>query len=137
MKIIQTRNLIAILQEGDASFRQIFLDGRPLPTDPQPTWRGYSVGKWEGPALVVETSGFHDRGWLDGFGHPHSDTLRVVERFRRRDFGHMDIQITINDPKAYRRPITYTQSHALMPDSDLLELVCNENERDAKHLVGQ
>jgi hypothetical protein len=74
---------------------------------------------------------------LDGFGHPHSDTLRVVERFRRRDFGHMDIQITINDPKAYRHPITYTQSHALMPDSDLLELVCNENERDAKHLVGQ
>lgn len=137
MKIIQTRDLITILQEGDASFRQIFLDGRPLPTDPQPTWRGYSVGKWEGSALVVETSGFHDKGWLDGFGHPHSDTLRVVERFRRRDFGHMDIQITINDPKAYRRPLTYTQSHALMPDSDLLELVCNENERDAKHLVGQ
>src|SRR5438874_1368570 len=88
MKIVQTRNLVAILQEGDASFRQIFLDGRPLPTDPQPSWRGYSVGKWEGDALIVETRGFRDRGWLDGFGHPHSDVLRVVERFRRRDFGH-------------------------------------------------
>lgn len=137
MKIVQTRNLVVILQEGDASFRQIFLDGRPLPTDPQPTWRGYSVGKWEGEVLVVETRGFRDRGWLDGFGHPYSDALRVVERFRRRDFGHMDIQIAIDDPKAYRRPLTYTQSQVLRPDGDLLELVCNENERDSTHLVGK
>ncbi len=137
MKILQTRNLVAILQEGDASFRQIFLDGRPLPADPQPTWRGYSVGRWDAQTMVVETTGFHDRGWLDAFGHPHSDALRVVERFRRRDFGHMDIQITIDDPKAYRRPLTYTQGQVLMPDTDLLELVCNENERDSKHFVGQ
>jgi len=137
MKIVQTQSLVAILQEGDASFRQIFLDGRALPEDPQPSWRGYSVGKWEGQILVVETRGFNDRGWLDAFGHPHSDALRVVERFRRRDFGHMDIQITIDDPKAYRRALTYTQSQALMPDTDLLELVCKENERDSKHFVGQ
>jgi len=137
MKIIQTHSLVAILQEGDAGFRQIFLDGRPLPTDPQPSWRGYSVGKWEGDVLVVETRGFSDRGWLDGFGHPHSDALRVVERFRRRDFGHMNIQITIDDPKAYRRSLTYTQSQLLMPDTELLELVCNENERDSRHLIGR
>jgi hypothetical protein len=137
MKIIQTRDLVAILQEGDGGFRQIFLDGRPLPVDPQPSWRGYSVGKWEGQVLVVETRGFNDRGWLDAFGHPHSDALRVVERFRRRDFGHLDIQITIDDPKAYRRPLTYTQSQVLMPDTDLLELVCKENERDSKHFVGR
>jgi len=137
MKILQTRNLVAILQEGDASFRQIFLDGRRFPRDPQPSWRGYSVGKWEGEVLVVETRGLRDRGWLDGFGHPHSDALKVVERFRRRDFGHMDIQITIDDPKAYRGPLTYTQTQVLMPDNDLLELVCNENERDSTHFVGK
>ena len=137
LKIIQTRNLIAILQEGDASFRQIFLDGRPLPKNPQPSWRGYSVGKWQRDVLVAETIGFNDQGWLDAFGHPHSDALRVVERFRRRDFGHLDIQITINDPKAYRRPITYTQSHKLTPDNEILETVCNENERDSRHLVGK
>jgi hypothetical protein len=136
-KIIQTRGLIAILQEGDASFRQIFLDGRPLPKDPQPSWRGYSVGKWERDFLVVQTIGFRDRGWLDALGHPHSDALRVVERFRRRNYGHMDIQVTIDDPKTYRRPLTYTQSQTLTPDNEILETVCNENERDSRHLVGK
>lgn len=136
-KIIQTRGLIAILQEGDASFRQIFLDGRPLPKNPQPSWRGYSVGQWQRDVLVVETIGFNDQGWLDAFGHPHSDALRVVERFHRRDFGHMDIQITIDDPKAYRSLLTYTQSQRLTPDNEILETVCNENERDSRHLVGK
>ena len=129
--------LLILLQEGDASFRQVFLDGRPLPKDPQPSWMGYSVGKWDGNALVVETIGLRDQGWLDALGHPHSDALRVVERFQRRDFGHMEIQITIDDPKTYQKPFTYTQRHHLTPDNELLENICLENERDSKHLVGK
>lgn len=136
-KIIQTRSQLVMLQEGDASFRQIFLDGRPLPKDPQPSWRGYSVGRWEKDVLVVDTTGFNDKGWLDAFGHPHSDAMKVTERFRRPDFGHLEIQITIDDPKAYRQPLTYTQTERSDPDNELLETVCNENERDSKHLVGQ
>jgi len=136
-KIVQTRGLMILLQEGDASFRQVFLDGRPLPKDPQPSWMGYSVGKWDRDALVVETIGLRDQGWLDGLGHPHSDALRVVERFRRRDFGHMEIQITIDDPKAYQKPFSYTQQYRLTPDNELLENICLENERDSKHLVGK
>ena len=136
-KIVQTRGLMILLQEGDASFRQVFLDGRPLPKDPQPSWMGYSVGTWDGDALVVETVGLRDQGWLDGLGHPHSDALRVVERFRRRDFGHMEIQITIDDPKAYQKPFSYTQQYRLTPDNELLENICLENERDSKHLVGK
>ena len=136
-KIIQTRKELVILQEGDASFRQIFLDGRPLPKDPQPSWRGYSVGRWEKEILVVDTMGFNDKAWLDASGHPHSDAMKVTERFRRPDFGHLEIRITIDDPKAYQQPLTYTQMARLDPDDEILESVCNENERDSKHLVGQ
>jgi hypothetical protein len=136
-KTVQTRSLLIVLQEGDSSFRQIFLDGRPLPKDPQPSWMGYSVGRWEKDVLVVESRGFRDQGWLDAFGHPNSDALRVVERFHRRDFGHMDIGVTVDDPKAYRRPLTYTQSLSLIPDTELIESPCNENERDFRHLVGK
>jgi len=135
-KIVQTRGVIVVLQEGDTTFRQIFLDGRALPKDPDPSWMGYSVGKWDGNSLVVETTGFRNEGWLDAFGHPHSDALRVIERFHRRDFGHMDIEITIDDPKAYTKKLTYTQSLALTPDTELVESICNENEQDVKHLVG-
>ena len=104
-KLIQTSNLIVLLYEMDTVFRQVFLDGRALPADPQPSFLGYSVGRWEGDTLVVDTSGFQDRGWLDLMGHPHSDALRMEERFRRADSGHMDIKVTFNDSKAYTGPV--------------------------------
>jgi hypothetical protein len=126
-KIVQTADLIVILYESQTMFRQIFTDGRSHPTDPEPSWLGYSIGRWEGDVLVVETTGFNDKTWLDGFGHPHSEAMKLTERFRRRDFGHMDIDITIDDPKAYTRPIRYVQPQRLEPDTELIEYVCNEN----------
>jgi len=126
-KIVQTADLIAILYESQTLFRQVFLDGRAHPADPEPTWLGYSVGKWEGDTLVVETIGFNDKTWLDGLGHPHSEAMKVTERFRRRDVGHMDIEIVIDDPKAYTQQIRYVQPQELLPDGDLIEYICNEN----------
>ena len=126
-KIVQTPNLVVMLYESQTLFRQIFLDGRAHPADPEPTWLGYSVGKWEGDTLVVETIGFNDKTWLDGFGHPHSDAMKVTERYRRRDAGHMDIEVVIDDPKAYTQQIRYVQPQALLPDGDLIEYICNEN----------
>jgi hypothetical protein len=134
-KIVQTPKLLLLLYEMDTVYRQVFLDGRKLPTDPQPSFLGYSVGRWEGETLVVETNGFHDNGWLDLMGHPHSDQLRMEERFRRGDSGHMDIKVTFNDPKAYTDPISFTQPHNLLPDTDLLEYFCTENEMDKVHLI--
>ncbi len=136
-KIFQEPNVIVILYEAFDQFRQIFMDGRPLPEDPNPQWFGYSVGKWDGDTLVVESSGFNGKAWLDQVGHPSTEKLRVTERFHRRDFGHMDITSTINDPGAYTKPWTYTQPLTLMVDTDLLELVCNENNRDLPHLKGK
>jgi hypothetical protein len=136
-KIVQTPGLIVVLYEYQNSFRQIFLDGRPLPTDPNPSWMGYSVGHWEGDTLVVESNGFNGKAWLSGRGNPTSDAMHLTERIRRRDFGHMDIQITINDPKAYTKPWTAELYPELIPDTDLIEFVCNENERDQPHLVGK
>ena len=136
-KILQLPGLLAILYETSYVFRQIFTDGRPLPTDPQPTWLGYSVGRWENDTLVVDSNGFNDRNWLDGDkGHPLSDALRVTERFRRIDFGHLEIQVTIDDPKVYTKPWTINESLNLLPDTELLENIC-ENERDSGHLVGK
>ena len=132
-KIIQTPRVVAILYEENSVFRQIFLDRRKLPQDPEPRWMGYSTGRWEGDTLVVDSSGFRDKGWLDRMGHPHSDALHVVERFRRRDAGHLEIQVTIDDPKTYTRPIVYTQYQTLVPDEDLLEYFCTENEKDVAH----
>jgi len=106
-----------------------------LPDDPQPSTFGYSTGRWEGAALVVDSIGFHDQGWLDAIGHPYSDAMHVTERFHRRDFGHMEIQITIDDPKAYKKPFTVVQPMVFLPDTDLLEYLCSENERDARHFV--
>ena len=94
---------------------------------------GYSTGKWEGDTLVVDTIGFNDRSWLDAMGHPHSDALHLIERIRRRDIGHMEIAMTIDDPKTYTKPFTATQTFTLQPDEDLLEYYCNENERDSQH----
>ena len=135
-KIIQTPGVIAILYEVDNMFRQVYADGRKLPVDPQPAWVGYSVGKWDGDTLVVDSAGFNNRSWLDAFGHPHSEALRVQERFHRRDFGHMDLQLTVDDPKMYTRPFTIKVTEVLVPDSDILEYVC-ENEADRTHLPGR
>jgi hypothetical protein len=128
-KILQMPGLVVILYEAVHSYRQIFTDGRELPKDPNPNWFGYSVGKWEANALVVETTGFNDDVWLDNAGRPATDRLRVTERFVRRDFGHMDIQITIDDPKAYTKPWMTTQPLALQPDTELLEYICDENNK--------
>jgi len=132
-KIIQTPELIVILYENNTDFRQIFVDGRSQPRDPNPTWMGYSTGRWEGDTLVVDSNGFNGQSWLDRSGHPHSDSLHVIERLRRLDFGHMEIQITIDDAKTYTRPLTFTQPQILLADTELLEHFCTENEKDVAH----
>ena len=136
MKIVQTPNLVVVLYEYETIFRQIFLDGRALPPDPNPTWMGYSVGHWEGDTLVVTTAGYNDKTTLDLGGHPHTEALRVTERFHRRDAGHIDLQVTLDDPKAYTRPWTLPIELALVADGELIEYIC-ENERDAQHMVGR
>jgi hypothetical protein len=135
-KIIQTPAQLVVLFEPFIDYRQIFTDSRTLPKDPQPTWMGYSVGKWEGDTLVVDSSGFNDQTWLDDGGHPHSDALHVIERFRRIDFGHMELGITIDDPKMYTKSWTVTVPYNLVPDTELIEYVC-ENEKDLVHMVGK
>ena len=134
-KVVETPQLMVILDEYNASFRQIFLDGRPLPEDPQPNWNGYSSGHWDGDRLVVESSGFRDDQWLDARGNPLTNTAHVTERFRRPNFGSMEIEITINDPKAYTRPWTVLVKQTAVPDTDLLDSICLENEKDVPHLT--
>jgi hypothetical protein len=135
-KIIQTPGVIVMLYEVETTFRQIFTDGRKQLTDPSPSWRGYSVGRWEGDTLVVDTVGFNDRGWLDARGHGHSEEMRVEERFRRRDFGHLELTIAITDPKTFTKPIKFSVVEELLPDTDLFEHYCVENEKDAAHAPG-
>lgn len=136
-RIIQTRDSIVILHEVQTMFRQIFMDGRVLSENPNPTWLGYSTGRWDGDTLVVDTRGFNDKSWLDGVGHPHTEALHVVERYRRLDFGHMELEFTIEDPKTYAKPWTNRMPVALMPpDAQIIEDIC-ENERDVPHLVGK
>jgi len=133
-KIVQApREIVVLLEAGDPS-RQIYTDGRSLPPDSQPSWMGYSVGKWEGETLAVETTGFTEQSWLDGAGHPRSESMRIRERYHRRDFGHMDLDVTVEDPKYYTRPITLKTQLNLIPDSDVIENVCTENEKDRSHL---
>jgi len=135
-KFIQTPGVIVLLFESYHSYRQIFTDGRPLPSRRDPAWFGYSVGKWDGDALVVDTAGVNEETWLDDAGHPHSDALHIIERFRRRDFGHLDVQVTIDDPKAYTKPWTVTIPWEYLPDTELLDWVC-ENNKDLEHMVGK
>jgi hypothetical protein len=136
-RIIESPTLVALLYEsGTGRFRQIYMDGRKLPEDPLPTWLGYSVGHWEGDELVVETAGFNDRTWLDRAGHPHSEKLRVTEKFRRVDFGHMQYQIIYDDPETLTKPLTVSLTVNYRADTDMLESVCNENNRDVVRLVG-
>ena len=125
-----------ILYEFQNRYRQIFMDGRGFPKEMTPAWLGYSTAKWNGDTLVVDTVGFNDQTWLDDGGHPHSDALHVTERFRRRDFGHMEFEITIDDPKAYTKPWTASVRFALFPQDELMEWVC-ENEKDAERAVGK
>lgn len=135
-KIVQTPTVTLMLYEIFVNYRQIHTDGRSLPTERQPAWFGYSVGRWEEETFVVETVGINDRTWLDDSGYPHSDALRVIERIRRIDFGRMDIEFTFDDPKAYTKPWTVKIGFDLMPDTELLEYVC-ENEKDASHMIGK
>jgi hypothetical protein len=132
-KIIQQPGEIVFLYESRTTFRQVFTDGRPLPVDPQPTWDGYSVGHWDGDTLVVETRGMNGLTWLDSNGHPLSDAMHLTEKFRRPDFGHMEIEITIDDPRNYTKPWTVKENPHLLVDTDLIEYICNENEQDLKH----
>jgi hypothetical protein len=136
-KILNSKGEIVILYEALHSYRQIFMDGRPLPKDPNPAWMGYSVGHWDGDTLVVESSGFVDNNWLDNSGHMGTEALRLTERFHRKDFGHIDLQLTIDDPKAYTKPWTVNLQLNANPDTELIEYVCDENEKDLKHLVGK
>lgn len=129
LKILQVPGMVVILYEAIHSYRQIFTDGRELPKDPNPAWFGYSVGRWDGDAFVVTTAGFNDEVWLDNAGRPATALLRVTERFVRRDFGRMDIEITIDDRKAYTKPWTVTQSLVFQPDTELLEYICDENNK--------
>jgi hypothetical protein len=135
-KIVQTRNLLIMLWSG-TRYREVFLDGRPLPVDPNPDWMGYSVGHWEGDTLVIESTGFNDKTWLDDDGHPHTEQLHVTERIHRSDFGHMEVIRTMVDPGALREPWTVPIKLELDADTEQLEYVCNENERDRQHLVGK
>ena len=128
-KILEMPGMVVILYEAIHSYRQIFTDGRALPKDPSPAWFGYSVGKWDGDAFVVNSLGFNDNVWLDNAGRPAGESLRVTERFIRRDFGHMDIEITIDDPKTYTRPWNVTERLLYIPDTDIIEYMCTENNR--------
>jgi len=136
-KLIQTPGVVVILYENSTIYRQIFTDGRVLSKDADPTFMGYSVGHWEGDTLVVETTGYNDKTWLDFSGHPHTDALRMTERFRRIDIGHLEIQFTFDDPKAYTKPWTVTISPQLFMDGDLLESICTDNEKDLHRVTGK
>ena len=136
-KLIQLPGLIVILYERDTVYRQIFTDGRPLPEDPQPSFYGYSTGKWEGDTLVVQTNGFKDGLWLDISGTPLTEAAKVTERYRRPSFGKLEIDVTVDDAKAYTRPWTIRVNQSLAADTDLMEFYCKENEKDSRHLVGK
>ena len=137
-KIIQTPGLLVILYEANGGIRQIFTDGRQLPgKDANPWWYGYSAGRWEGDTLVVETNGFRDDVWLDVEGSPMTDAAKMTERFRRIDFGNMEIEVTVDDPKAYTAPWTVKVHHRIMLNTELIEFVCQENEKDVPHLTAK
>ena len=136
-KIIQTEDSITILSEYMSQYRQIFLDGRPMPKDPVPSFKGYSTGHWDGDTLVVETAGYKDGLWLDLKGDPITSEGRTTERIRRPKFGRLEVQLTVDDPKAYTRPWSATRYLRIALDSELMEDICNENERSSAHMVGK
>jgi hypothetical protein len=136
-KIVQTPGLMVFLTERNASYRQVFLDGRPLPEDPDPNWNGYSTGHWEGDTLVIETNGIVDRNWLDRAGSPITESARFTEKIRRPNYGTLEIDLTVNDMKAYTAPWTVHISQVIALDTELFDYICLENEKDAQHLVGK
>ena len=137
-KVVHTTGgMVLMLFEAVHSYRQIFTDGRPLPKDPNPQWFGYSVGRFEGDTFIVESSGFNDNVWLDNNGRPATDQLKVTERFTRKDFGHMNVAVTIDDPKTYKKPWTVNMPLIYQPDTEMIEYMCPENEKDYDRLVGK
>jgi len=132
-KILQAPGVLVVLHERNMEFRQIFTDGRPLPVDPQPSWNGYSSGTWQGDALVVKTSGFRDGLWADFIGSPLTDQATITERYKRPTYGSLQVEITVDDPKAYTKAWTVTLTHHILVDTDLLEYACLENEKDVVH----
>ena len=136
-KIVQTPDLIVVVHEAFSLWRQIFLDGRKLAANANPTWLGYSTGRWQGDTLVVDTRGFNGKTWLDQVGKPTTEKLHVIERYTRKDFGHMEVAITIDDPKAYTRPWTVVEPAVYQPDTELIEYICEENNKDPQHIVGK
>ncbi len=135
VKFVQSPRELVIFYETDGTHRQVYTDGRELPKEfEQPAWLGYSAGKWQGDTLVVESAGFNDLGWLDVSGHPRSEAMHMTERFRRRDFGHLDVEMTFDDPVMYTQPFTIRFSYDALPDSDVFETICNENEKDRAHM---
>ena len=129
VKMVQGSDQIVVLPGDGDPARQIYIDGRKLPADPEPSWMGTSAGHWEDDTLVVETTGFNDRALLDGFGHPRSRTMRITERYLRRDVGHMDVEMTFDDPTYYTRPFGFKTTMTLLPDGHMLEYVCTENQK--------
>jgi hypothetical protein len=134
-KFVQTRSLLVSIFENPPNVRQVFLDGRGHPKDVNPTWMGHSVGHWDGDTLVVDTAGFHERSWVGPY--PHTEKLHVIERYHRPDRGHLDVEITIEDPGAFVRPWKIRETWDLVPNGEIQEYVCNENNTDAPHLVGK
>ncbi len=136
-KIIQTTDQLTILSEYMAQYRQVFLDGRTLPNDPFPSFKGYSVGHWEGDTLVVETTGYKDGLWLDLKGDPLTSAGRTVERIRRPNYGTLEVELTVDDPAVYMRPWKAKRYLKLALDTELIEDICNENEKSFQHMVGK
>jgi hypothetical protein len=134
-KIVQTPGLLLILNERDGSYRQIFTDGRGLPTDPQPSFNGFSTAKWEGDTLVVQSNGFRDGIWLDRMGSPLTSAAKMTERFHRVNYGRLEIELTVDDSTAYTAPWTVKIIHVLAPDTELIDYICQENEKDAPHIA--
>jgi hypothetical protein len=137
LKVIQTPDVMIFLHESRTIYRQVFTDGRPLPKDPQPAWMGYSVGRWEGDTFIVDTIGQNGKTWLDMRGLPGTEALKVTERYTRPTVGHIDIDLTIDDPKAYTKPWAVKLSWSLQPDIELIESICEENNKDLPHMVGK
>jgi hypothetical protein len=137
-KIVQQPKLVVFLFEGNIhSYRQIFMDGRGHPDDPDPTWYGHSIGKWDGDTLVVDSVGFNDKFWFDFAGHPHTEKLHITERYRRPDYSHLDFEVIIDDPGAYTKPFTMYGHSPLVENSEIIEYICNENNQDVGHIVGK
>jgi hypothetical protein len=133
LTIFQTPKQLGIFYEADGAFREIHTDGRKLPVDPFPSWMGYSTGHWDGDTLIVDSTGYNDKVRLSG-GYPHSEAMHIQERFHRRDFGHLDIDITVDDPAMLTKPVTVKVTELLLPNSDMVEYFCAEGERDAANM---